>query len=139
MDVYKLTRLDLKTEENLGPNLMGCDLERLKEQAMDWATGGLFEISETELVVYKFGLREQDLTKVWVVSECQHPRCKVIVAFEPLYDEGGYCASCLEVFCRDHIDDLCGCSDDGSGQYVEDLPDFMCESCHEAYHEPPEY
>lgn len=55
--------------------------------------------------------------------------------------EGQYgdweCSSCGQLFCEYHLSDQCGCKDDGSGQYVVDLPDYYCQDCHMAYHADP--
>jgi hypothetical protein len=60
------------------------------------------------------------------------------VSFEHSVLEPHECACCLEEFCPDHLSDQCACSDDGSGQYVEDAGDWYCSSCHGSIHEPPE-
>ena len=50
-----------------------------------------------------------------------------------------YCDRCEDLYPDDEIDDQCGCRDDGSGQYVVDLPGYYCHDCHMAHHEPDEY
>jgi hypothetical protein len=50
------------------------------------------------------------------------------------------CEHCEEEYLADRVSDQCACMDDGSGQYVVDLPYPMCDSCHdEAHYGPADY
>lgn len=48
------------------------------------------------------------------------------------------CPRCEELYLSEDLSDQCGCGDDGSGCYVTDLPEAMCDNCHEALHEGPD-
>jgi hypothetical protein len=44
------------------------------------------------------------------------------------------CEHCGEEYLHDRVSDQCACRDDGSGQYVVDLPYPMCDVCHQEQH-----
>lgn len=76
---------------------------------------------------------------------CSHDRCVTTFCDEG-YDVPGYCGGerdgvedgCGKPFCDDHLHTGDAFWDDGSGQYVEELPAPMCEACMDADRLPVE-
>lgn len=127
------TTTDQRTGEDLGPNMDVYDLNTAKELCEIMVERGPDFVAVS--------VKQYGEEVCWIASACQHRGCKTIAAFNPeqrATGQAGTCASCEEIFCGDHLSDQCGCSDDGSGQYVVDLDDEYCDDCHMGQHEPLE-